>query len=270
MQLTAPPSVSQNVARAKSLIQRQELVRALECLLNALDNFDPRNLIGKARYEVEINLRQCITAINLNPKICGLLTELTRSSKSSIPYTPGEEAALRTVLSVLRKALENQAEAEKQGAQHALKQRKADLLANAEGLLAGGEGVKAKIELRKLAAEFGKEPGILAQIGTMLVQADMPADGAEFLELAVEAFPKDGPIYAALVDCYTGMLEYEKVEAVYLKALRQFGAHPRTLVNLAKIYKQLNKRQKAAEMAQRALTMEPGNVEAKAIVDSIR
>ena len=270
MQLTAPPSVSQNVARAKSLIQRQELVRALECLLAALDNFDPRSLIGKARFEVEVNIRQCIAALNLNPKLCDLLSELTHGSKSSIPYTPGEEAALRTVLSVLRKALENKANAEKQGAKDALKQRKAELLANAQGLLAVGEGVKAKVELRKLATEFGKEPGILAQIGTMLAQADMPADAAEFLELALEAFPKDGPVYATLVDCYTGMREYEKIEAVYLKALKQFGAHPRTLVNLAKIYKLLNKRQKAAETAQRALTMEPGNAEAKAIVDSIR
>ena len=270
MQLTAPPSVTQNIARAKSLIQRQELVRALDCLLNALNNFDPRSLVGKARYEVEINIRQCVSAINLNPQICGLLTELTHSSKSSIPYTPGEEAALRTVLSVLRKALENKAEAERQGAQHALKQRKADLLATAQDLLAGGEGVKAKIELRKLATEFDKEPGILAQIGTMLAQANMPADAAEFLELAIEAFPKDGPVYATLVDCYMGIREYEKIEAVYLKALRQFGAHPRTLVNLAKIYKLLNKRQKAAETAQRALTMEPGNAEAQEIVNSIR
>jgi len=270
LQLTAPPSVSQNIARAKSLIKRHELQRALDCLITALENFTPGSLIGKARYEVEVNIRQCIADINLNPEISKLLTELTRSPKPVIAYTPGGEAALLTVLGVLRKAMENIDQAEKQGAQYALEQRKTELLENAQRLLAGGDGVKAKVELRRLATEFGKEPGILAHIGSMLVAADMPADAADFLELAVESFPKDGQNYGTLVDCYMGMREYEKAESVYQKALKQFGPHPRTLVNLAKVYKLLNKRQRAAEMARRALSLEPGNVEAKAIADSIR
>jgi pentatricopeptide repeat protein len=239
-------------------------------LLSALDNFEPHSLIGKARFEVEVNIRQCVTEINLNPQIRTLLTEFTHSSKSSIPYTPGEEATLRSVLGVLRKALENIELAEKQGAQQAIKQHRAELLENGKNLLAKGEGVKAKVELRRLAEEFGKEPGVLAQIGNMFVAAHMPVDAAEFLELAIEAFPKDGQVYGTLVDCYMGVKEYEKAEAVYLKALKSFGAHPRTLVNLAKVYRLLNKRSKAAEAAQRALTMEPGNAEAKEIVESIR
>ena len=270
LQLTAPSSVSQNIARAKSLIKRHELQRALDCLITALENFTPGSLIGKARYEMEVNIRQCIADINLNPEISKLLTELTRSPKPVIAYAPGGEAALLTVLGVLRKALKNMEQVEKQGAQHALTQRKTALLENAQRLLAGGEDARAKLELRKLAAEFGKEPGILTHIGSIFVEADMPADAAEFLELAVESFPKDGQNYGTLVDCYMGMREYEKAETVYLKALKQFGPHPRTLVNLAKVYKLLNKRQKTAEMARRALALEPGNAEAKAIADSIR
>jgi len=269
-QLTAPPSVSQNIARAKSLISRNELPRALDCLIAALENITPGSLVGKARYEVEVHIQRCVADINHNPKIRELLTELTSSSKSNIPYKPGEEAALLAVLGVLRKALENLELAEKQGAQHALKQRKAELLENGQRLLAAGEGVKAKVELRKLATEFGKEPEILSQAGGMLLEAELPADAAEFLELAIEAFPKDGQVYGTLVDCYMGMREYEKAEAVYQKALKQFGPHPRTLVNLAKVYKLMNKRKKAAEMAQRALSMDPGNAEAKEIADSIR
>jgi len=270
MQMTAPQSVTQNIARAKSLIQRHELGRALECLLNALDTFDPTNLVGKARFEVEVHIRQCVTELNLNPKVHGLLTELAHSSKASIPYTPGEEAALRSVLGVLHKAMDNMEQAEKQGAAAALKQRKADLLEAGKKALAAGEGTKAKIELRKLAEEYGKEPGILAQIGNMFVQAHLPHDAAEFLEMAIEAFPKDAPSYSTLVECYMGGNEYEKAEAVYLKVLKNLGSHPRTLTNLAKIYKLEGKRQKAAETAQRALTMDPNNAEAKEIADSIR
>jgi len=227
--------------------------------LSALDTFDPGSLIGKARFEVEVNIRQCVNEINLNPTIHNLLTELTRSSKASIPYNPGEEAALRTVLGVLHKALEKMEQAEKQGAQQAVVQRKADLLAAGKQALAAGEGTKAKIELRKLAEEFGKEPGVLAQIGNMFVAAKLPRDAAEFLEMAIEAFPKEAKEYGTLVECYMGGNEYEKAEAVYLKVLKNLGQHPKTLTNLAKVYKLEGKRQKAAETAQRALSMDPKN-----------
>ena len=269
-QLTVPSAVSQNIARAKSLVKRRELARGLDCLIAALENFTPGDLIGKARYEVEVHVQQCVADINLNPKVRELLTELAHSSAVHIHYKPGEEATLLSVLGVLRKALENMAQADKQGVQEARRQRKVELFEAGQRLLAEGESLKAKVELRRLAEEFGKEPGILAQIGTLLAQAKMPADAAEFLELAIEAFPKDGQTYGALVDCYMDAHEYAKAEAVYVKALKQFGAHPRTLVNLAKIYKLLNKRQKAAEAAQKALALDPGNAEAKEIADSIR
>ena len=269
-QMTVPSSVSQNVARAKSLIQRKEPLRALDCLILALQNFHPGGLIGKARFEVEVNIQQCVVEINLNPKVRELLTTLSHSPNPSIPYAPGGEAALLSVLSVLRKALVNIEESEKIDAENAVRQRKAGLIENAQNLLDRGEGIKGKIELRKLAAEFGEESGVLAQIGTMLVKAGMPADSVEFLELAIENFPKDAPAYSILVESYMGMRELEKAEAVYLKALKQFGGHPRTYVSLAKIYKTLNKRQKAVDMAQKALSMDPDNAEAREIVASIR
>ena len=269
-QLTAPSVVSQNVARSKSLIQRNEPLRSIECLISALENFTPSTLIGKARYEVEVNIRQCVGEINLNPRVRQLLVEFTRSKNSSIPYSPGSEAKLLAVLGVLRKALINLDEEEKNSAQNALEQRKAELIASAQKLLAAGEGLKAKVELRRLTTEYGKEQGIFAQAGNMLLQAGMHMDGAEFLEMAIEAFPREGQLYGTLVDCYMGAREYEKAEAVYLKVLKQFGSHPRTLVNLAKLYKLLNKRQKAADMAQRALAQDPTNAEAQEIASSFR
>jgi len=268
--LNAPTAVSQNVARAKSLIHRGEPLRALDCLISALDNFSPSSIVGKARYEVEINIRQCVTDINGNPKVRKLLEDLTKSDKSNLTYTPGAEPKLLTVLNVLRKALNNLEEEEKLSEQRAIEQRKLDLMEKAKTLLAGGEGVKAKVELRKVASEYGKEPGILAQIANMLIAAKMPLDAAEFLELAIENFSKEGQLYRTLIDCYMSEREYEKAEATYTKVLKQFGAHPKTMADLAKLYKLLNKRQKAAEMAQRALSMDPDNADAKEILSSIR
>ena len=270
VQMVVPASVSQNIARATSLIQRQELLRGLDCLFIALDNFDPGSLIGHARYEVEVHLQHCIEALNHTPKVRNLLAELAKAPNISISYTPGEEAALHTVLSVLHKALAQKDQADKQGAQQAYAQRRAELLEKGKSLLAQGEGVKAKVALRRLAEEYGKEPGVYAQVGNMLAQAKMYADAPEFLELAIEASPEESPLYKTLVDCYMTERNYEKAETVYVKALRQFGPHPQTLTHLAKVYKLLNKRDKASAAAHQALSMDPNNGEAKEIADSIR
>jgi pentatricopeptide repeat protein len=269
-QLTAPSNVSQNVARAKSLIHRNEVLRAMNCLISALENYSPHSVVGQARYKLEINIRQCVGDINLHPKVHKLLTELTKSSSPQIPYTPGEEGKLLTVLNVLRKALEKMDEVEQQNAQQALEQRKVELFEAGERLLGEGERVKGKVELRKLATEFGKEPGILERIAGALIKADMAPDAVEFLEMAIENFSKEGQLYRTLIDCYMTMREYEKAEAVYLKVLSQFGANPRTMASLAQLYKLQNKRPKAVEMAQRVLGMEPDNADALEIVRTIR
>jgi pentatricopeptide repeat protein len=242
----------------------------MNCLISALENYSPRSIVGQARYKVEINIRQCVADINVNPKVHKLLAELTKSASPQIPYTPGEEAKLLSVLNVLRKALEKMDEVEQQNAQLAIEQRKKELFETGQQFLNAGERVKGKVELRKLATDFGKEPGILESIANALIKANMAPDAVEFLEMAIENFAKEGQLYRSLIDCYMNMREYEKAEAVYLKVLGQFGANAPTLVNLAKLYKLLNKRPKAVEMAQRALSMEPDNAEAQEIVKSIR
>ena len=268
-QLTPPHAVGQNIARAKSLIKRDEPVRALDCLIAALELFEPAKVIGKARYEVEVNILECVGDISRHPKVRNFLNQLTRSTTAVIAYAPGEEAKLLPVLRVLRKAL-HESEMEKiQAAQEKVEGRKAMLLEKGKTHLAAGENPRGKAVLRQLGDEYGTEPGILASIGALLVEAKLHYDAVEFLEQAVDAFPKDSNAYGALVNCYSTLNEFEKAEAVYLKAMRQFGQHPKTLLNLAKLYQRWNKKDKAYEVAQQICKLEPANAEARAIMDAV-
>ena len=63
------------------------------------------------------------------------------------------------------------------------------------------------------------------------------------------------------------MREMDKAETVYLKAIQRFGKHPRTLLNLAKLYMEWNKKDKAFEAANDAWKKDPSLSEAKEIVD---
>lgn len=265
-QFAAPAFVAQNIARAKSLVKRDEPIRALDALITALELFEPDKIIGKARYEVEVNILECISDMSRHPKVRAFLTQLTRSTTVGIAYTPGEEAKLLPVLRVLRKGL-HEVEAEKvRSAHEKVEGRKNALLEKGKAHLAAGETPRGKSVLRQLGDEFGHEPGVLAQIGSLLLGADLQYEAMGFLEQALEAFPKDSKVYAGLVSCYMPLKEYDKAEAVYLKAIRQFGQHPKTLLNLAKLYLLWNKKDMAFDAARQVARMEPDNKEAQEIM----
>ena len=266
-QLSAPAAVSQNIARAKSLARRDEAVRALDSLIEALQLFEPTKIVGKARYEVEVNILECIGDLNRTPKVKTLLLELTKSPAAAIAYAPGSEKKLLTVLSVLRKGLFETEEAKVRSARDKLEGRKNMLLEKGTEFLKAGETARGKAVLRQLGDEFGKEPGVLTNIGSLLLEANLQYEAAEFWEQALELFPKESKIYAGLVNCYVTLHEYEKAEQVYIKAIKQFSQHPRTLLNLAKLYLAWNKKDKAFELANRVYKRDAANQEAKDIMD---
>lgn len=266
-QFSAPSAVPQNIARAKSLVKRDEPVRAIDALVTALELFEPDKILGKARFEIEVNVQECVGDISRHSAVRALLTRLTRSTSSVIAYTPGEEAKLLPVLKVLRKALAETAAEEIRTAEGKVTDRKVALLAKGKEHLAAGEMPKARAVLKRLGEEFGTEPGVLLEIGSLLALAKLYYEAAEFLEQALETFPKESGAYGELVSCYTALREHEKAEAVYLRAIAQFGRHPRTLINLGKLYLDWNKKDKALDVLNQAVRMDPGNEEAKALRD---
>ena len=52
--LIVPQAVGRNIARAKSLLRRDEPIRALEALIVGLEAYHPAELMGKTRFEVEV------------------------------------------------------------------------------------------------------------------------------------------------------------------------------------------------------------------------
>ena len=255
-------SVTQNIARAKSLVKRGEAVRAIEALLSALGEFEPRRMMGKSRSVIEINLHEAVTELNSQAKIKSLLQELTKSPKAAIAYAPGSEDKLATVLQILHKALNEADAAKEREAEESLQNRKQALIDKAKEHMADGEFPRGKAVFRKLAEEFGKEPGVYQLIGSELAKAELPEDAIEFLEMAVEAFPRGAAAYGELVNCYLAIREYQKAEKLYMAVISQFGQHPKTLVNLGKMYIAWNKRDKAFDVLNKAVRMDPSNTEA--------
>ncbi len=267
MSLTEQQHMRNNLARAQSLLKRNETLRALDALIECLNNYDPKRLPSRTRFAVDTELIECAKDVGIQPLVQNFFRRLLKSADLGVNYTVGKPAAFKETLLLLRKGLQGDLAAHAEREEASKGARKSALLEKGVTCLKTGDAPKGKAALRVLADEFGEEEGVYTQVGMLLLEADHPLDAVDFLEAAIENFPKDSKAYAGASQAYAQMGEWAKAEAVYLKAIKQFGSHPRTLLNLAKIYIQWNKRDKAFDFAAQAYKIDPSLEEAKAIID---
>ena len=267
--LTAPPqTVAHNLARAKSLLKRDETIRALESMIAGLDEYEPKKIMRKSQFEIEVLVQECVAELNRQPAVRKLFETLSpRAQRAAVPYTPKQEERLRGMLAILLKGLNESIAAKERGAADVKAKRKALLQQKGLEYLQAGDMPRGKAALKVLADEFGNEPGMITQVGAWLLENKLYLDAADILERAIERFPKDSKAYGFATQCYKVTRDFEKLEAVYLRAIRQFGKHPRTLLNLAKLYVEWNKKDQAFTTAQEAFNKDNSLTEAKEIID---
>lgn len=266
-ELFTMPSAGRNIARAKSQLKRDDTIRALESLLAGLKEFEPRNVTGKTRFEIEVLVQECVRELNRQPAVRSLFETLAKSTTAQVPYTPGQEKNLLDILTILHKALSEEKAAERLSTRNRRERRRDDLLQKGRDYLQAGDGPKGKSTLRRLVEEFGEEPGVLLQAAELLYNAKLYFEAVEMLEQVMTTFPKESKAYRLAARIYMLVHEYDKAEKVYLKAIRQFGKHPRTLLNLAKLYATWNKGEQAFHAAREAYAKDPSLQEAKTLIE---
>lgn len=263
-----PASVTQNISRAKAALRKGEALRAVDALLDALNLFNPKKVVGQAKYETEILMMECVEDLNRNKQVEAFLAKVAPGKKEpKIPYVPGQEGLLASALQVLLKALREDVQETEQGHEDNREDRRKYLWDKGSDFLKNGDAPRGKAVLRRLAEEFGDEPGVYAMVGEALCEAGLGHEALDFLEGAIEQDPADSKSYGYLVRAYTEGQEYKKAERIYKLALRRFGQHYKTLINFAQMYKLWNKRDEAYDIALMALKESPGNPEAQALLD---
>lgn len=268
--MTIPRPVVQHISRAKSLLKRDESARALEELIIGLGQYDGTQLMGKARFEAEVMIQECVSDLNRQPVVRALLTTLTKSDKSTVAYVPGQESKLKALLPILLKGISELEASKNNDADSGHEKRKTTLRDKGLSFMKEGDMTKAKASFRRLAEEFGEEPGVLSEVAQYMQDGGMVFEAAEFFEQAIEAFPKDSKGYAGATQAYIAVQDYEKAEAVYLAAIKNFGKHTKTMTNLANLYVLWRKNDLAYDAAKEAVNLDPSNVEAQEILDKVK
>ena len=267
--LTVPTQVTQNIARAKSLLRRDDPIRALESLMTGIDLYEPSKLLGKARFEATVLIEECIQELNRQKQVKDFLQSVSKSEKASIAYAPGEEGKLKPMLLIIHKALKEIDASKLRQAEEERQQRKEHLRQKGLTYLQNDDGPRGKAALRVLADEYGTERGILVDIGGYLEKAGFLFDALEFYLQSIELFPKESKAYTGAANCAMTLREAEVAVDVYTKALKNFGKHPITMLNLAKAYLMANNRDKAFEYALAAAKADPTNEEARELADRL-
>jgi tetratricopeptide (TPR) repeat protein len=265
-QTIAPQNVRQHFARAKSLLRRNETLKALASLITGLELYDRTRLLTKARFETEVLILEAVADIGRQPAVRSFFERIAKTGKAAVSYQPGEEEKLKQTLHILLKGLENMENEKEQQQRRVLEERRESLQAKGLAYLKAGDAPRGKGALRALADEFGHEPGVLCQIGLWLQEAELYFEAAEFLEQAISDFPRDSKAYGPAAAVWISLREFEKAESIYLRAIKEFGKHPRTMLNLARLYVSWNKKEQAFEAAREAYKGDPSLEEAKAMI----
>lgn len=269
MQMSLPKDIRENIARAKGYLQRGEVPRALETISQALRVASGVTLARAARFEMEAHVLEFLGDLPRQPQMRVLLDPQNTGKPRAIPYQQGKEAVLATVLEGLGKIVLNAEMQQEQQAQAAEGQRRENLMATGLEALRTGDYGRGRSFLRRVAAEFGDQPGVYMEVGRCLAEAEQYVDAAQVFEMAMEKTPKEAEAYSSAVNAYLQALEYEKAEAVFVKVLRQFGGHASTYGRMAQMYWAWQKRTKAEDFAVRALQLDKEQAEALEVMARI-
>lgn len=265
----APKPVRENIARAKAYLRREDLARSMEAMRNALEALSGTRLVGQPRFETEVSIQEYVNDLNRHQAVRTFFEKRGVVRSPYMTFARGGEKDLADRLETIRLGLVQEEKAKAEHAAEKVAQRRETLLRNGQERLDAGDAPRGRSFLKRAADEFGNEPGVLTDIGQRLQRAGLLFEAAEMFEAAINVFPADSRAHAGVVSAYMNLQEYPKAEEAYTRALRQFGTHPRTLVNMARMYLAWRKRDDAWTHARRALQIDPSNAEAQEIIDML-
>ncbi len=265
----APKDLRDNIARANGYLRRNEVTRALGAMSAALRQYAGVQLMRGPRAEMDIQICEFLNALTHHQAMQSLLDPTHSGKPRSIPYQQGKEAAIATVLEGLAKIMVNEAEEKVRREAEARLERKKSLIETGVQLLNDGQYAKGRAFLKRVAEEFSEEEGIRVQLGQIFAAAGQLAEAAEMYEESMEHEPRASAAYTGAVAAWTELREYERAENVYKAILRTFGGHPNTFGKMAKMYWDWRKRDKAEELAIRALQGDPDQPEANEVMQAL-
>lgn len=263
-------TVRENIARGKSYLRREEMIRALETTAQALREVPYVRLIGSERFEVEVGLSELLNDIIRVPKVHDLLPLGPNGQPIPVRYLKGKEDLLSKLLERLAESFRREEEEGLTARQRQQEEHRNKLVEQGQEALSAGDPARARVFWKRCLDAHGKEePGLFLDLANRFSKAERLPEAVEIYEMGMEVLPKEAACYSGCIDACMALREYEKVEQLYERVIRQFGMHPKTLLKAAQFYYTWRRKDKAYDMALRALGMDASLTEAQDLIDLI-
>jgi tetratricopeptide (TPR) repeat protein len=259
--------VKADVARAKIYLARGDVLKSVEAFSSALSAKASLPMAGKDKSVIEPQMAEYCEEFSNNFQVLEFLQSIDYLEKPFIKFKPGLETKVLNKLAAYklkRLAVEDEA---KRAVERDRQAKLDELLGKGKELMATGQAAKGRSILKRAAEQFASHPGVLGEVGAVMLEAGYPGDAMEVLHQAMELFPKDPSPYKPYIDACTAMGKNDEAEEAYLNAVKLFGPHPQTYLNMSKFYLAWRKNDLAYDYAQRALGLDSSLTEAREIMD---
>lgn len=254
-------TIKENIARSKHYLARGDYLRCLMAIYTGLEQIMSSQVFGREKFEIGILMDEALRELSGNPVFQKIFP-------NGIRYEKGKERALYERIRALHDQLRERMETARVEKLRKQKLELDELLLHAEGLLAKGEPLDARMFFRKAAEQFGElEDGLLVDIAQRMIKAGLFQEALEYVEGAKEKNPNDPRVYSAQLRCLEALNETEQAEEIVRDALKRFGANESLYLRLAKLMVLKRDWGEAHNAAMGALNLNPLSVEAQKIAD---
>lgn len=247
--------IREDIARARAYAKKNDYLRTLRCLANAIRGIISNKVFGAEKFEIQAHLDEALRDLNKMKMIKKLFPD-------GLQYRKGKEKAFFQTLMRLHKKL---GEAMEKARVARLRKRLGvldDNLIKAAKLIQAGQPLEARKLYSKIAEYFQDIEGIHSDIGNRMATFGLFAEAVPYLIKALETQNNDVRAHNALILCYEGLHETDKAMAAVKDAMRWLGPSENLYLRLARLHLQKREWGEVFNSAKAALDRNPLNSEA--------
>jgi len=239
-------SIREDLARAKAAFAKNDELRTVHLIVNALRAFITVKLPGTDRIPIETLLRE--SCANL-----GKLTHVKPYAPNGISYVRGQEPKLAAYLVPLAKKVEDDINREDLEAKRERKLRIDHAIIKGTKLLSEGNLLEAQRNFRAAVDDFVDEKGLFPLIASRLIESGHFKASFEYTKRAIEISPDNPRAYDFLLTAAGKGDEWAGAERVLHDLRSKIGAHPLYLQAQAVVMARLGRWEEAKTAAEQAL-----------------
>ena len=257
--------IKENLGRGKAYLNKQEPLKGIASICEALKIYSPKKLFGQEKIEIEYFISEVV-------QIISQLQILVPYLPPDFQYTRGQEKKLyNTLVQIIRSvAQELNKDGPEQEEDNSAEIKKRKLLEKMEAALLSGKKLHSSSHIKKLVEEHGETKEIYYNIAHVHYQAGMYKEALTYIKKALQKDPEDISSYRIAINSLRKLKEYEKAESLFQQAINKFGEHSNIYINMARLYWEWNKPEKAEQAADKALSLDPDNQETAQIISDIK